>query len=107
MAMIPLAPPFELAGQTMHVAIADSSVGVLLVLALSSLTVYGIAIGGWSSTSKYSLLGGLRSSAQMQASFRTPSGRCSRSLRRRMRMVQGSRPRLRLTLRTLLRRHSR
>lgn len=65
MAMIPLAPPFEVAGQTMHAAVADSSVGILLVLALSSLTVYGIAIGGWSSNSKYSLLGALRSAAQM------------------------------------------
>ncbi|MEL7168479.1 MAG: NADH-quinone oxidoreductase subunit NuoH [Bacteroidota bacterium] len=47
------------------VVVADISVGVLLVLALTSLSVYGITIAGWSSNSKYSLLGGLRSSAQM------------------------------------------
>ena len=65
MAMLPLAPPFHIAGLEIKAVVVDSSVGVLLVLALSSLTVYGIAMGGWASTSKYSLMGGLRSSAQM------------------------------------------
>lgn len=45
--------------------VADLPVGFLFVLAISSLGVYGIALAGWSSNSKYSLLGGLRSSAQM------------------------------------------
>ena len=45
--------------------IADISVGLLLVLAMTSITVYGVTLAGWSSNSKYSLLGGLRSSAQM------------------------------------------
>lgn len=45
--------------------IADVSVGVLVILALTSVTVYGVTMAGWSSNSKYSLLGGLRSSAQM------------------------------------------
>jgi NADH-quinone oxidoreductase subunit H len=45
--------------------IADLDVGILFVFAISSLAVYGITIGGWSSNSKYSLLGGIRSSAQM------------------------------------------
>jgi NADH-quinone oxidoreductase subunit H len=45
--------------------VADLPVGFLFVLAVSSLGVYGIALAGWSSNSKYSLLGGLRSSAQM------------------------------------------
>jgi NADH-quinone oxidoreductase subunit H len=45
--------------------IADIQVSVLVVLALASLSVYGITLAGWSSNSKYSLLGGLRSSAQM------------------------------------------
>ena len=45
--------------------VADLPVGFLFVLAISSLGVYGIALAGWSSNSKYSLLGGIRSSAQM------------------------------------------
>jgi len=45
--------------------VADVSAGFLLILAISSMGVYGIALAGWSSNSKYSLLGGLRSSAQM------------------------------------------
>lgn len=47
------------------VVIADIDVGVLAILALTSISVYGITLAGWSSNSKYSLLGGLRSSAQM------------------------------------------
>ncbi len=47
------------------VVLLDIDVGVLMVLALTSVTVYGITLGGWSSNSKYSLLGGLRSAAQM------------------------------------------
>ncbi|MBM4188228.1 MAG: NADH-quinone oxidoreductase subunit NuoH [Gemmatimonadetes bacterium] len=49
----------------MAMAVADLPIGFLFVLAVSSLGVYGIALAGWSSNSKYSLLGGLRSSAQM------------------------------------------
>src|SRR3989454_11451983 len=45
--------------------IADINVGILFVFAISSLGVYGIVIGGWASNSKYPLLGGIRSSAQM------------------------------------------
>ncbi|NND70547.1 MAG: NADH-quinone oxidoreductase subunit NuoH [Rhodothermales bacterium] len=47
------------------VVIADVQVGALVLLALTSITVYGVTLAGWSSNSKYSLLGGLRSSAQM------------------------------------------
>jgi NADH-quinone oxidoreductase subunit H len=46
-------------------AIADLNVGILLVFAVSSIAVYGVSIGGWAGNSKYSLLGGVRSSAQM------------------------------------------
>ncbi len=46
-------------------AIADIGVGILFVLALTSISVYGVTLAGWASNSKYSLLGGLRSSAQM------------------------------------------
>ena len=45
--------------------VADLNVGVLYVLAITSLGVYGISFGGWASNSKYSLLGGIRSSAQL------------------------------------------
>ena len=65
MAMIPLAPPFYVAGMEIEAVVVNSPVAMLLILALSSLTVYGIAIGGWASTNKYSLMGGLRSAAQM------------------------------------------
>lgn len=61
--------PFDL-GRWVHatpvqMVVADLPVGFLFVLAISSLGVYGIALAGWSSNSKYSLLGGIRSSAQM------------------------------------------
>ncbi len=46
-------------------SITDLDVGLLFVLALSGLSVYGVILGGWASNSKYSLLGGLRASAQM------------------------------------------
>jgi NADH-quinone oxidoreductase subunit H len=49
----------------MPMVVADLPVGFLFVLAISSLGVYGIALAGWSSNSKYALLGGLRASAQM------------------------------------------
>lgn len=49
----------------MPMAVADLPVGFLFVIAISSLGIYGIALAGWSSNSKYALLGGLRASAQM------------------------------------------
>ena len=49
----------------MPMVVADLPVGFLFVIAISSLGVYGIALAGWSSNSKYALLGGLRASAQM------------------------------------------
>lgn len=50
---------------TIKLQIADVNIGFLYILALSSLAVYGITLSGWSSNNKYSLLGGIRSSAQM------------------------------------------
>jgi NADH-quinone oxidoreductase subunit H len=56
---------FGLLPQPVGMHIADINVGVLYIFAVSSLGVYGIVLAGWSSNSKYALLGGLRSSAQM------------------------------------------
>lgn len=61
---LPLLGTFRHAGPTPMV-VADLPIGFLFVLAISSLGIYGIALAGWASNSKYSLLGGLRSSAQM------------------------------------------
>ena len=55
------------------VYVADVGVGILVILALTSLSVYGITLAGWSSNSKYALLGGLRSAAQM-ISYELPMG---------------------------------
>ncbi|MDX2378510.1 MAG: NADH-quinone oxidoreductase subunit NuoH [Acidimicrobiia bacterium] len=52
-------------GEVTRVQLADPPVGILLVLALSSIAVYGIMLAGWSSGSKYPLLGSVRASAQM------------------------------------------
>ncbi len=64
-AVIPVGPPLEVAGYTIPLSIADPGAGVLVALAFGSLAVYGVALGGWASQSKYALLGGLRSSAQL------------------------------------------
>lgn len=50
---------------TPHIQIADLNIGLLFVLAMSSLGVYSVVLGGWSSDNKYSLLGGLRAASQM------------------------------------------
>ena len=64
-AIIPLGPEVSIFGVRTPLQLADPPVGVLLVLAMSSIGVYGIVLAGWSSGSPYSLLGGLRSSAQV------------------------------------------
>ena len=56
---------FGLLSEPMKLQVADVNVAVLVVFAIASMGVYGIVLAGWSSNSKYSLLGGLRSSAQM------------------------------------------
>jgi len=64
-AVIPFGNAIELFGTTIKLQIADVNIGILYILAITSLGVYGLTLAGWSSNNKYSLLGGLRSSAQM------------------------------------------
>jgi NADH-quinone oxidoreductase subunit H len=63
--VIPFGPKITVAGYDTYMQLTNLNIGVLFVLAVSSMGVYGIALAGWSSNNKYSLLGGLRSSAQM------------------------------------------
>jgi NADH-quinone oxidoreductase subunit H len=64
-AIIPFGPTVELFGRKVALQIVDLDGGILFAFAAASLGVYGIVLAGWSSRSKYSLMGGLRSSAQM------------------------------------------
>lgn len=64
-AVIPFGDTIDLFGRHIKLMIADVNIGMLYILALTSVGVYGITLAGWSSNSKYSLLGGLRSSAQL------------------------------------------
>ncbi len=64
-AVIPFGDTITIMGVSIDMVITDVNIGILFILAVSSVGVYGILLGGWSSNNKYSLLGGLRSSAQM------------------------------------------
>jgi NADH-quinone oxidoreductase subunit H len=64
-AVIPIGNSITIGSITTPFEISDVNIGLLIVLGVTSLGVYGIALSGWSSNSKYSLLGGLRASAQM------------------------------------------
>ena len=64
-AVLPVGPSFTIFGKVIPFVVADVNIGILYVLALTSVGVYAITFSGWSSGSKYSLLGGIRSSAQM------------------------------------------
>jgi NADH-quinone oxidoreductase subunit H len=64
-AVIPFASPLPTPWGRIDMVVADLPVGFLFTIAISSVGVYGIVLGGWSSNNKYALLGGLRASAQM------------------------------------------
>src|ERR1700693_6400754 len=63
--VIPFGPQITIGPVTTWMQLTDLRIGILFVLAVSSIGVYGVALGGWASNNKYALLGGLRSSAQM------------------------------------------
>jgi NADH-quinone oxidoreductase subunit H len=65
-ALIPFGPAtITILGQPTQLIVADVNIGLMFLFAITSIGVYGVALAGWSSNSKYPLLGGLRSSAQM------------------------------------------
>ncbi|MBT8365229.1 MAG: NADH-quinone oxidoreductase subunit H, partial [Deltaproteobacteria bacterium] len=64
-AVVPFGSDLMIAGKKIPMVISDLNVGLLFVFAMSSLGVYGVALGGWASNSKFSLLGGIRGAAQM------------------------------------------
>lgn len=72
-AVIPWAGVLEVGDQAVKVIAADVNIGIVYLVATASLSVYGVALGGWASNSKYSFLGGLRASAQM-ISYEIPLG---------------------------------
>jgi len=64
-AVIPIAAPLPTPAGVVDMIVADIPIGMLYVLAFSSLAVYGVVLGGWASNNKYAFLGALRASAQM------------------------------------------
>jgi len=63
--VVPFGKDLKIGGRPVPMVITDLNVGLLFFLALSSIGVYGVVLGGWASQSKYSLLGGIRGAAQM------------------------------------------
>ncbi len=72
-AVVPFGPTDDSATNYQFVIAKNIDIGILFIFAVSSLTVYGIILGGWASNNKYSMLGGLRSSAQI-ISYEIPLG---------------------------------
>lgn len=65
MAVVPWGPDVNLFGLEISLGIVDLNVGILYLLAVASISVYGVVLAGWSSNNKYAMMGGLRASAQM------------------------------------------
>ena len=63
--MIPLGPGWEIAGYQVNGYVADVPIALILIFAIGSLGIYGFIVGGWASDSKYSLLGSMRTCAQL------------------------------------------
>lgn len=74
-AVIPLGTSFTMFGREIALHVADINVGVLYLMSIASIAVYGIVLAGWSSNNKYAMLGGIRSSAQM-ISYELSLGLC-------------------------------
>ena len=74
-AVIPLGTSFNLFGREITLYVADLNVGILYLMSIASIAVYGIVLAGWSSNNKYAMLGGIRSSAQM-ISYELSLGLC-------------------------------
>ena len=72
-AIVPWAGQLTIGGHTVKIMAADVNIGIIYLIATASMGVYGVALGGWASNSKYSFLGGLRASAQM-VSYEIPMG---------------------------------
>ena len=64
-AVVPWGPTLHVFGRDITLYIADINVGVLYIMSVASIAVYGIVLAGWSSNNKYAMMGGLRSTAQM------------------------------------------
>jgi NADH-quinone oxidoreductase subunit H len=64
-AVIPWGKPIMIAGQSFDLQVANLDIGVLYIMGLASVSVYGMMIGGWASNNKYSLMGAVRASSQM------------------------------------------
>jgi NADH-quinone oxidoreductase subunit H len=63
--VVPWGPPLTLFGKEFTLSVADINIGALFILTVTSISVYGITLAGWSSNNKYATLGGLRATAQM------------------------------------------
>jgi NADH-quinone oxidoreductase subunit H len=73
LAVIPFGPAIHIGKVRTPLWVTDVNIGLLFLLAITSIGVYGIILGGWASNNKYSLLGGLRSAAQL-VSYEVPMG---------------------------------
>ncbi|MBT0664687.1 NADH-quinone oxidoreductase subunit NuoH [Geobacter pelophilus] len=65
LAIVPFGAPLIILGHEVNLQIVDLNIGLLVFMALSSIAVYGVALGGWASNSKYALLGSIRGLAQL------------------------------------------